>query len=363
MSQLATQNKREIRDYIQSTAVREQLAMALPKYLTADRMARICITSINRTPKLLECSPESLLGAIMLAAQMGIEPDGRNGHLIPYGNQVQFIPDYRGLVGLVRKNDNVADVYADLVRDKDVFSIRKGLHRDLIHEIDIRADRGKIVGAYAVLQYKDGTQSFEFMSKQEIDDIRSRSKSSGSGPWVTDYGEMAKKTVIKRLLKLADLSPDTADRIALDVESEVIPQEQPRLSKPAFDASTPEPQSQLENGSASEPEPEQPKKREMTLKTPRKEKLPEKIVAQPLLEVPGEAPPAARLAALLASHSFSNSDLLSFFIREKWFIPSPDQDVSKLSLEDLSDDQITMALDNFTEAVLPELEKTRASAA
>jgi recombination protein RecT len=222
--QLSTDKRRDIRDFIQSDIVKNQVALALPHYLTPERMLRICVTSVNRTPKLLECTTESLLGAIMQAAQMGLEPDGRQGHLIPYFNsktgktECQFQADYKGLVGLVRRNSDVEDIYADLVRDKDKFEIKKGLHRDLVHEIDIRAERGDVIGAYAVIKYRGGVTGFEFMSKQEIDEIRKRSKSANAGPWVTDFGEMAKKTVIKRLLKLADLAPEVQDRINVDTE-------------------------------------------------------------------------------------------------------------------------------------------------
>jgi recombination protein RecT len=167
MSQtLSTEKRRDIKEFIQSDVVKNQVALALPHYLTPERMLRICLTSINRNPKLLECTTESLLGSIMQAAQMGLEPDGRQGHLIPYRNnrlgitECQFQADYKGLVGLVRRNSDVEDIYADLVRDKDKFEIKKGLHRDLVHEIDIRADRGDVVGAYAVIKYRGGVTGF-----------------------------------------------------------------------------------------------------------------------------------------------------------------------------------------------------------
>ena len=99
-----TEKKRDIRDLIQSDTVKQQVALALPNYLTPERMLRICVTSVNRNPKLLECTPESLLAAIMQASQKGIEPDGRHGHLIPRWsgkkqcNECTFQPDYKGLL-------------------------------------------------------------------------------------------------------------------------------------------------------------------------------------------------------------------------------------------------------------------------
>jgi recombination protein RecT len=228
---------RTVVDVIQSPHVRAQIALALPKFLTPERMMRIAVTTVNRNPDLQKCTPESVLSSLMTASQMGIEPDGRHGHLIARFNsrlgkhECTFQADYKGLVALVRKSGDVSDIYADVVCEADVFSVAKGLHRDLVHEIDIRRPRGEFLGAYAVILYKEGAPGFDFMGKEEIDAIRDRSdgwKAFAAGriastPWGTDYAEMAKKTVLKRLLKLADLSGDTSERVALDVDATVQP--------------------------------------------------------------------------------------------------------------------------------------------
>lgn len=220
-----TKQPQDLRIIVQSDAVREQLAAALPKYYSPDQFAVVVRTQINRNPKLSECDPTSLIACMLQAAQMGIVPDGRNGHLIPRWNgkadrmECTFQADYKGLVSLVRKNENVSDVYAEPVHENDDFEITKGLHRDMNHKVNVRQERGEFIGAYAVIAYKDGTYSWDFMAKTEIDAIRSRSQSANSGPWVTDYIEMAKKTVIKRLIKLADISQEVSDRIAADPDN------------------------------------------------------------------------------------------------------------------------------------------------
>lgn len=223
------------RSLIANPSVREKVAEALPRFYTPDQFLVIVQTAINRNPKLEECTPESFMVALLTAAQMGVPVDGRHGHLIPRKNgktgnvDCQFQADYKGLVRLVRMNDAVSDIYADLVCEADTFQLRKGLHRDIIHEVDIRQPRGPILGAYAVIQYKDGTPSFDFMQRCEIEMIRDRSDGwraykagrAASSTWLTDEGEMFKKTVLKRLLKLADLSPDTTARLAMDTDAEV----------------------------------------------------------------------------------------------------------------------------------------------
>lgn len=235
-SQQGDEPKGSIKQIIQTDLVRDQLMAALPKYYTPDSFVVVVRTAINKNPKLQECTPESFLVAMLTAAQMGIAPDGRNGHLIPRNRKLkdgrwivecQFQPDYKGLVSLIRRNnENVADVYAELVHDKDEIVVTKGLRRDLVHSVDIRADRGDLIGVYAVISYKDGTSaSFEYLSRAEVEKVRARSESWKSHvsngydtPWLTDEGEMWKKTALKRLLKLADLSPDTSDRLAAGEE-------------------------------------------------------------------------------------------------------------------------------------------------
>lgn len=232
MTTQSNDNKNDLRRLVQSDAVKKQLATALPSYFTPEQFATIVRTSINRNPKLLECTPESFMVALLTAAQMGIAPDGRHGHLIPRWNgqhkcmQVTFQDDYKGLISLVRRATNTADVYAELVCEHDTFELKKGLHRDLVHDIDIRRPRGEIIGAYAVISYKDAqSPSFEFMSREEIERVRERSESwkrdQNRSPWSTDEGEMFKKTVLRRLFKTADLGYELSERISYSVEEPV----------------------------------------------------------------------------------------------------------------------------------------------
>lgn len=230
-SQITTRQPADLRLVIQSEKIQEQLIAALPRHYTPDQFTTIVRTQINRNPKLAECDQSSFLTAMITAAQMGIAPDGRGGHLIPRFNsrsqrmECTFQPDYKGLVGLVRKNENVADIYAEVVYENDSFKVTKGLHRDLIHEQDPKKERGAAIGAYAVIAYKDGTHSWEWMPRADIENVRNRSDSwkahvakGYDTPWKTDEGEMFKKTALKRLIKLADISQETSDRLAVDPE-------------------------------------------------------------------------------------------------------------------------------------------------
>lgn len=208
---------------------RKQMEAALPKHLTADRLLRVAMTSIQRTPKLLECTPKSLLACVMTCAQLGLEPDQFLGqaYLVPFRNkgtmECTLIPGYRGYIALARRSGEVQSVSSQVVYEKDSFDLVYGIEDRLEHRPYINGDRGAAVGAYCVFKYKDGGYSFDFMSVDDIERIRQRSKASGlkdddkkDVPWVTDWDEMAKKTVIKRHAKLAPMSVEFQRAAALE---------------------------------------------------------------------------------------------------------------------------------------------------
>lgn len=203
---------------------KEQIRMALPRHMSVDRLIRVAVTSVQRTPKLLDCDQTSLMGAIIQAAQLGLEPDGVLGHayLVPYGREVQLIPGYKGLVTLARRSGEVSSIDARVVYEGDTFRYAFGLEPKLEH---VPADHGSDAApvpthAYAVIRLKDGGYQFDVMSVREIEAVRRRSKASGSGPWVTDWAEMAKKTVLRRAMKLAPMSVEGQQAVALDEMAE-----------------------------------------------------------------------------------------------------------------------------------------------
>jgi recombination protein RecT len=193
-----------IRRYLEQMA--PEIQRALPKHLDADRLARIAMTTIRQTPELLDCNIQSLLAAVMQSAQLGLEPNilGQ-AYIIPYGKEAQFIIGYRGMIDLARRSGHIESIYAHPVYDQDDFDYEYGLDPKLRHKPAI-GDRGQFIGAYGVAKFKDGGYHFEFMPKSEIDKRRARSAAKSSGPWVTDYEEMACKTVIRHMFKYLPIS-------------------------------------------------------------------------------------------------------------------------------------------------------------
>jgi recombination protein RecT len=195
--------------------MKPEIARALPKHLDPDRVARIATTVMRRTPKLADCTQDSFLGALMTCAQLGLEP-GPLGHayLVPYKQECTFIVGYRGMIELARRSGQVKQVYAKVVRQGDEFEYSFGLEPTLTHKPAGDIDRD-ITHAYAVLHLRDGVE-FEVMTRAEIERVRARSRAAQDGPWVTDFAEMAKKTVLRRLLKTAPMSVEYHTAMAVD---------------------------------------------------------------------------------------------------------------------------------------------------
>ena len=210
-------------------ASKDAIARRLPKHLSADRIIKVALTAINTNIKLLSCTRESLTLSIMRAAELGLEPGGLlgEGYLVPYNCKVkgengqerwemqcQFIPGYRGLIVLARRSGEIANIFAEAVYKGDKFEVELGLNPKLSHVPDFDSEsRDKdenITFTYAVARFKDESFQFVVLSRKQIEKLRARSKAATSGPWVTDYEEMAKKTAIRRLSKYLPLSVELA---------------------------------------------------------------------------------------------------------------------------------------------------------
>lgn len=200
-----------------------QIGKALPTVLTPDRFSRIVLTALSSNRQLQECTPPSFLGAMMQAAQLGLEPNTPLGqaYFIPYRNhgvlECQFQIGYKGLLALFYRSGG-KDLQAHEVHENDTFEYELGLDPKLRH-VPALTDRGPVILYYAVYHTKDGGSGFAVMS---MDDIKAHmnkfSKAAGKGfsPWSTNFDEMAKKTVIKKVLKYAPMTTEFVRAMAAD---------------------------------------------------------------------------------------------------------------------------------------------------
>lgn len=223
----AVQTRKSIQHFLEGPEFAAQVAKALPTHLKPDRFVRVAITAMTKTPKLAECDQASFFKCLLDLSSYGLEPNGRQAHLIPFRNnklgitECQLIIDWKGLVELAMRSGLVANLHADVVCDGDLFEYSAGnlgkhvpwfLRRDK----DKPAKQGDVFAVYALANFKDGTSKTEVLSIGEVDAIRARSKSGQSGPWVTDFTEMAKKTAVRRLSKWLPLSPEFRDAVERD---------------------------------------------------------------------------------------------------------------------------------------------------
>lgn len=212
----------------------KQILAALPRHLNSDRLIRIALTELSKVPKLRECTAKSLFGAIIQCSQLGLEPGNALGHayLIPYdknkkmgdkwvteATECQFMIGYRGMIDLARRSGQIVSLSAQAVYENDDFEFEYGLNEKLKH-IPAKGERGELIAAYAIAHLKGGGHQIEVMFRGDIDKIRARSKCAKNGPWVTDYDEMAKKTVVRRLFKYLPISIEMAEAIEKDYKAD-----------------------------------------------------------------------------------------------------------------------------------------------
>lgn len=241
MSTLALQKSSEVQNLTTLkdllTRYKEQIAMALPRHLTPERMIRVALTAVSRSQKLQECNPATVAGCVVQASILGLEPDGVLGeaYLVPFynkkangnkgGMECQLIPGYQGLLKLVRNTGELKMIDVQEVCENDEFDFEKGMEPYLRHK-PASGDRGKVIKYWAGAVLTNGGKQFEVMSVEDIELHRDRfSKAKDFGPWKDSPEWMFKKTVLRKLVKLLPKSAQAQLAVALDERAEAgIPQ-------------------------------------------------------------------------------------------------------------------------------------------
>lgn len=196
------------------------------------RFMTVSLLALSKNPALLECDRASVVLGILEAAEVGLEPTGAIGgaHLVPFKDKAgkkhaQLIYDYRGVQHLIREGGG-GEVKTVLVYEGDDFDVFEGTSPRIEHRPKyLTTDPTKITHVYAVPS--DHPEKFEVMTKEQIDGIRARSRAKNDGPWVTDYGAMARKTVLKRISAWLPLRPETREALERDTQREIAGPEAP----------------------------------------------------------------------------------------------------------------------------------------
>ena len=210
-------------------AHKSTLAAVLPRHVSPDRMLKIALGALRTTPKLMNCTVESLMGAVVHCSQLGLEPNTPLGHayLIPFENrrknitEVQIVLGYKGLVDLARRSGQIISIAAHEVCENDEFDYAYGLDEKLTHKPTM-GERGRVIAFYAVAKLQGGGHAFEVMSAEQINEIRDNSQNykfareKNSTVWGQHYAEMGRKTVLRRLVKYLPVSIEMAQAAQLD---------------------------------------------------------------------------------------------------------------------------------------------------
>ena len=203
------------------------LQEAMPRVgLTAERLTRVALTTIRTNPSLLEADFTSLISCIMQSAQLGLEPSVLGHvHLIPFKDtkkgitNVQFQIGYKGLLELVHRSGNVQNIKCNVVCENDEFNYSFGIEEELYHK-PARSNRGNPIYYYAYAKLTNG-HAFEVMSIEDIEKIRDAHSISykyqkDNSIWGKHFDAMAKKTVLKQLIKYLPISVNLQTQVASD---------------------------------------------------------------------------------------------------------------------------------------------------
>lgn len=219
-------------------AAKKQIALALPRHMTPERMIRIAYTAVQRSPKLLECSPESIVKSVIEASELGLEPSGILGHayLVPHWNaktrklEAQLQVGYRGFIELAGRSKRVRNIMAAVVYDCDLFLYELGLQQKLTHVPQLnREASAKPIAVYAIAFFLDGGSQFVVLDLAEIArrmECSSQVQAKKAGKlkettWDTDWEAMARKTAIRALATYLPMSPEITRAAVVDEDRDL----------------------------------------------------------------------------------------------------------------------------------------------
>lgn len=224
-------------------SMRGEIAKTLPRELSPDSFLRLALTELRLNPVLAQCSAESLLGALMTAARLGLEPGGPLGqfYLTPRrlrdeGMAVVPIVGFQGLRDLAFRSGLVTDIDAILVRDGD--SYREGADEARGHWFDWTPLEGGssdrvVTGALGLASLVNGGRVFRYLDLDEINARKARGSAGDKGPWRTDYQAMVRKTAVRALAPLLPKSAGMAAAVRVDEQVQHYDPKSPEWSEPA----------------------------------------------------------------------------------------------------------------------------------
>jgi len=230
----ASAQPQNVMQVFSSDGFKRQIALALPRHISADHMMRIAMTEVRQNPDLQKCTPASFMGALLKAAQSGLRPGMfGEGWIIPRwvnrtkSMEAAFQPGYMGLVQLAYRSGKVSDVTTAAVFASDHFTYTLGSDPKIEHQPDLTGERkaADIIAFYAVVRLTNGGKVMKVMRRAEVDDVRDRFAPRNRegkivGPWASDYQPMGEKTVLIQALKFVPKDPERSAQLAAALGAE-----------------------------------------------------------------------------------------------------------------------------------------------
>lgn len=229
MAQNQTPQTRNVTLADQIKSMEGQFQMAMPKGMEAAQLVRDALTALRQTPKLAECTPQSVLGGLMTCSQLGLRPGVLGqAYLLPFwdkrqGGQVaQVVIGYHGLVELAHRSGKIQSLIARTVYENDHFDVDYGLEDKLVHKPYMGGDKGQPIAYYAVAKFTTGGHAFFVMSHPEMLEYRDKHAKARNrngqvfGPWADNFEAMAHKTCVRQLSKWMPKSTELATAISAD---------------------------------------------------------------------------------------------------------------------------------------------------
>lgn len=214
-----------VRELLVNEQAKQQLAAVAAEHMRPERMMRLMANALRTTPQLGDCTPLSLLGAMMTCASLGVEPNTPLGHayLIPFKNkskgitEVQFILGYKGMIDLARRSGHIVSITANVhYSDDELWIYEEGTEAQLRHRPGHQA--GEKLHAYAIARFTDGGHAYVVLPWSKVMSVRDgsqgyqRAKRYGrtDTPWIEHEHEMGAKTAVRALFKYLPISVEKA---------------------------------------------------------------------------------------------------------------------------------------------------------
>lgn len=216
LAQREQQNQKQVAVSRYIERLSPQIARALPKHMDGDRMTRLALTAVRKTPDLANCSDVSMAGAILTSAALGLEPNTPTGecYLVPYKGEVTLIVGYAGLIKLFWQHPLASSIRAEAVYAEDAFDYSYGTGAFLRHKPAL-VRTGKPIAFYAHASLTTGAEAFVVLTPEEVKALRG-GKEGASGTIPDPQFWMSKKTCIRQLSKMLPKSTDLATAVEAD---------------------------------------------------------------------------------------------------------------------------------------------------